>query len=81
MLRKDVIERVEKKIVLLLAGAAAVMLLSCGNKNAEYASDVAACELRPTCAEAVQCRVDAAKKFGRDVATVGHCEAIDPERK
>lgn len=51
-----------------------VCLLACGNQKAEFASDVAACELRPTCAEAVQCRKDVAVKHGRDPeTTVGKC--------
>jgi hypothetical protein len=55
------------------------LLLACGNPNADYASDVAKCELAPTCAEAVQCRKDAAIKAHRDPEkTVGHCEGKTP---
>lgn len=77
VLRKEVLHRVERKLVLLLSGAAAVLLLACGDKRASFASDVAACELRATCAEAVQCRLDVAKKYNRDPNTVGHCEPTD----
>lgn len=77
VLRQSVLHRVERKLVLLLSGVAAVLLLSCGDKRASFASDVAACELAPTCAEAVECRASVALKYGRDPNTVGHCEPLD----
>jgi hypothetical protein len=87
VLRKDVLQRVSQKLVLLLASALTVawsvtlltiaLTVSCASKSASFASDIAPCELAPTCAEAVKCRLDVAKKYNRDPSTVGHCEPLD----
>lgn len=52
---------------------------SCGaSAREDFARDLAACELAPTCAEAVRCRTDAAVRYGRPLSTVGRCERGEP---
>jgi CRP-like cAMP-binding protein len=72
LVRQSVLERVKRKLVLLLGAAA---MLSCESTRARFARDIAVCELQPTCAEAVECRREVARAYGRDAdSTVGHCE-------
>jgi hypothetical protein len=72
LVRPDVLERVKRKLVLLLG---ALVLLSCESTRARFARDIAVCDLQPTCAGAVECRREVARAYGRDPdKTVGHCE-------
>jgi hypothetical protein len=57
--------------------AVAFLLSSCGGARDGFARDLAACELAPTCAEAVSCRMDVAERYGRPQSTVGRCEYKD----